>query len=51
MGLVVNSFSEWDPLEEVILGRVDGATVPSGRWLLPSILIAARSRSRWYLSQ
>ena len=29
MGLVVNSFSEWDPLEEVILGRVEGATVAS----------------------
>jgi glycine amidinotransferase len=25
---VVNSFNEWDPLEEVILGVVDGAAVP-----------------------
>ncbi len=25
---VVNSFNEWDPLEEIIVGRVDGATVP-----------------------
>lgn len=25
---VVNSHSEWDPLEEVIVGRVEGATVP-----------------------
>jgi glycine amidinotransferase len=25
---VVNSFNEWDPLEEVILGVVDGASVP-----------------------
>lgn len=25
---VVNSFNEWDPLEEVIVGRVDGATIP-----------------------
>ncbi len=26
---VVNAFNEWDPLEEVIVGVVDGATVPS----------------------
>lgn len=26
---VVSSHNEWDPLEEVIVGRVDGATVPS----------------------
>ena len=26
---VVNSFNEWDPLEEVIVGVVDGATVPT----------------------
>ncbi|MFE3323413.1 amidinotransferase [Streptomyces sp. NPDC059176] len=25
----VNSHNEWDPLEEVIVGRLDGATVPS----------------------
>jgi glycine amidinotransferase len=25
---VVNSFNEWDPLEEVIVGRLDGAVVP-----------------------
>lgn len=25
----VNSWNEWDPLEEVIVGRLDGATVPS----------------------
>jgi len=25
---VVNSFNEWDPLEEVIVGVIDGATVP-----------------------
>jgi glycine amidinotransferase len=25
---VVNSHNEWDPLEEVIVGRVEGATVP-----------------------
>jgi glycine amidinotransferase len=25
---IVNSFNEWDPLEEVIVGRIDGACVP-----------------------
>ncbi|MGD9724329.1 MAG: hypothetical protein AB7U76_24080 [Pirellulales bacterium] len=25
----VNSYNEWDPLEEVIVGRLEGATVPS----------------------
>jgi len=25
---VVNSYNEWDPLEEVVVGIVDGATVP-----------------------
>jgi glycine amidinotransferase len=26
----VNSHNEWDPLEEVIVGRLEGATIPSG---------------------
>src|SRR5262245_13635738 len=26
---VVNSFNEWDPLEEVIVGIIDGAAVPA----------------------
>lgn len=25
----VSSHNEWDPLEEVIVGRVEGATIPS----------------------
>lgn len=37
---VVNSHNEWDPLEEVIVGRVDGATIPewhvSGKAVWPS---------------
>ncbi|BDA73921.1 hypothetical protein CAL7716_080870 [Calothrix sp. PCC 7716] len=24
----VNSYNEWDPLEEVIVGRLDGANIP-----------------------
>jgi glycine amidinotransferase len=26
----VSSHNEWDPLEEVIVGRLEGATIPSG---------------------
>jgi glycine amidinotransferase len=26
----VSSYNEWDPLEEVLVGHVDGATIPSG---------------------
>ncbi|MER7661493.1 amidinotransferase [Streptomyces sp. NPDC096193] len=26
----VSSHNEWDPLEEVVVGRLDGATIPSG---------------------
>ena len=26
----VNSFNEWDPLEEVIVGRLDGSVLPDG---------------------
>lgn len=37
---VVNSHNEWDPLEEVIVGRVEGATIPewhvSGKAVWPS---------------
>jgi glycine amidinotransferase len=25
----VNSYTEWDPLEEVIVGRLDGAVMPT----------------------
>ncbi|CAN0165290.1 unnamed protein product, partial [Laminaria digitata] len=37
---VVNSHTEWDPLEEVIVGRVDDATIPewhvSGKAVWPA---------------
>src|SRR6187549_3825256 len=26
----VSSFNEWDPLEEIIVGRLEGATIPPG---------------------
>ena len=35
----VNSYNEWDPLEEVIVGSVDGAMFPLGdiinKWTVP----------------
>jgi glycine amidinotransferase len=34
----VNSFNEWDPLEEVIVGIVDGATVPPSHIALKATL-------------
>ncbi len=34
----VNSFNEWDPLEEVIVGVVDGATVPPSHIALKATL-------------
>ncbi len=35
---VVNSYNEWDPLEEVIVGVIDGATVPQWHLALESTL-------------
>ncbi|MFG2357011.1 amidinotransferase [Streptomyces sp. NPDC048521] len=35
---VVNSFTEWDPLEEVIVGIVDGAAFPTWHAALPPVL-------------
>ncbi|MEH6376191.1 amidinotransferase [Streptomyces sp. KLMMK] len=34
----VSSHNEWDPLEEVIVGRLDGATIPSGHPVVASNL-------------
>lgn len=45
----VNSHNEWDPLEEVIVGRLEGATIPSNhiavnfnvpRWQRPLLALA-----------
>lgn len=30
LALPVSSHNEWDPLEEIIVGRLEGATIPSG---------------------
>jgi glycine amidinotransferase len=34
----VNSYTEWDPLEEVIVGRLEGATIPSNHVAVTFIL-------------
>ena len=34
----VNSYNEWDPLEEVIVGRLEGATFPSSHITVTSNL-------------
>ena len=34
----VNSYTEWDPLEEVIVGRLEGATFPSNHVTVTSNL-------------
>ena len=40
--LVVNSFNEWDPLEEVIVGVLDGASVPPWHLTLQATMPADR---------
>lgn len=40
---VVNAFNEWDPLEEVIVGVVDGASIPSWH----SIIRATTPEQHW----
>jgi glycine amidinotransferase len=34
----VNSHNEWDPLEEVIVGRLEGAVMPSGHPVVTSVI-------------
>ena len=47
-GSPVNSHNEWDPLEEVIVGRLEGATIPSGHPVVTcNILAWLRGLSRW----
>ncbi len=41
--MIVNSFNEWDPLEEVIVGVVDGAAVPPWH----AILQATMPQDQW----
>ena len=40
--LVVNSFNEWDPLEEVIVGVLDGASVPPWHTTLKATMPASQ---------
>src|ERR1700716_143260 len=43
----VNSHNEWDPLEEVIVGRLEGATIPSAHPVVTCNIpgMAARAQS------
>jgi glycine amidinotransferase len=43
----VNSHNVWDPLEEVIVGRLEGATIPSGHRVVTCNIpgMAARAQS------
>jgi glycine amidinotransferase len=43
----VNSHNEWDPLEEVIVGRLEGATIPSDHPVVTCNIpgMAARAQS------
>ena len=44
----VNSHNEWDPLEEVIVGRLEGAVIPSITRSSPAIFRAwPRGPNRW----
>jgi glycine amidinotransferase len=42
----VNSHNEWDPLEEVIVGRLEGATIPSAHPIVAAS-VPRRARSAW----
>ncbi len=35
---VVNTHNEWDPLEEVIVGNVEGATIPPWETGTPAVV-------------
>ncbi|MGW0094917.1 amidinotransferase [Streptomyces sp. NPDC003328] len=41
----VSSYTEWDPLEEVIVGIVDGATFPAWHMALPPVLPANQHKT------
>src|SRR5262249_15566345 len=43
----VNSHNEWDPLEEIIVGRLEGATIPSSHPVVACNIpgMAARAQS------
>lgn len=42
----VNSYNEWDPLEEVIVGRLEGAVIPPNH---PAVASVVPSRAGWAL--
>ncbi|MDP6358220.1 MAG: hypothetical protein QF473_24090, partial [Planctomycetota bacterium] len=44
----VNSFNEWDPLEEIIVGRVEGASVPA---LQPEVKANTYPEKWWFFEK
>jgi glycine amidinotransferase len=44
----VNSYNEWDPLEEIIVGRVDGASVPT---LQPEVKANTYPEKWWFFEK
>ncbi|MEO8180789.1 MAG: amidinotransferase [Deltaproteobacteria bacterium] len=44
---VVNSHNDWDPLEEIIVGRVEGATVPT----FDAVVKANTYKKNWWFFQ
>ncbi len=42
----VNTFNEWDPLEEIIVGRVDDNTlIPPWDTIMPAVI---HDKSQWH---
>lgn len=46
----VNSFNEWDPLEEVIVGRLDGAVLPNNHVSVTSTMPSGITQSLRFIS-
>jgi glycine amidinotransferase len=47
---VVNSYNEWDPLEEVIVGRLEGSTIPPAHIMFTGSLPLAARKLYWPLA-
>ncbi len=46
----VNSWNEWDPLEEVIVGRLEHATIPNRHVMFTQSLPAVARKLYWPLA-
>ena len=43
-GCVVNTFNEWDPLEEIIVGVVEDALIPPWETISPAVV---HDKTQW----